>query len=202
MKQSNLEGNGIFIRENPIEIAWHRSPHILAFQHAILDFDWSAADTLADWSDGQVRRFDELPPAEIGIPDLERAWVSETLKDYADVVERAEQLAGAGVFGRQHEWKTFFRGVFLTPLTQESAHVRHMDPRSSNGHVQLPTKCANRTTANTVKAITNQILLRSHGRVSGNPIPQLNETDLESQVLAISPGLSLSTHSRFRRNIV
>ncbi|KAK0730332.1 hypothetical protein B0H67DRAFT_605333 [Lasiosphaeris hirsuta] len=134
MHQSNLEGNGIFIREKPTGVGRPPPPHVLAFQQTVVDMDWSVADMLEGWSDDRVRRFDELPQADVAIPDLERACVSEALKCYSHVAERAEQLLPGGPFlRRDSEWETFFRGVFLAPLTQDSSHVRCMDLASSNG---------------------------------------------------------------------
>ena len=129
MELPSLKRNDIYIREDLTTDCVPPPAHILSFQNAIVDFDWSVADMLEGWSDEQVRAFDDLPPDEIGLPGLERAWVSSTLKDYVDVVERATQVFIL------HEWETFYRGVFLTPLAQESAHIRYINTRGSNGYI-------------------------------------------------------------------
>lgn len=132
MEQFDLKRNHVYIREDPTKDREPPPAHILNFQNAILDFDWSVADVLEGWSDAQVRAFDDLPPDEIGLPELERAWVSNTLKDYVDVVERAKQI-----FILQ-DWETFYRGFFLTPLAQQAAHIRYINTMGSNVYISSP----------------------------------------------------------------
>ncbi|KEY71293.1 hypothetical protein S7711_05886 [Stachybotrys chartarum IBT 7711] len=117
MIPADLEQNGIYIQEGPVEVRLLPS-HIISLRRALLDFDCTISDRLGVSNDDELNRFDTILTGLYASSE-ERGFVVEFIQNLREMKSKATKLYKGK--DREREWECFFRDYFFRPLVNKVA---------------------------------------------------------------------------------